>query len=65
MKHETSLREFESMKDTYATSILCKKRGTRGKHGSSISKSNYSSILVHLNDGVKKGNLDCEKPDPH
>ena len=62
MKHETCLREFESMKETYATYILCKKKGTRGKHGSSISESNHSSILVHLNDGIKNGNLYCEKP---
>ena len=32
MKHESSLREYESQKATYATYILCKKRGTRGKH---------------------------------
>ena len=62
MKHESSLREFESQKETYATYILCKKRGTRGKHGSSISESNHSSILVYLNDGIKNGNLYCEKP---
>ena len=38
------------------------KRGTRGKHGSSISERNHSSILVYLNDGVESGNLYCEKP---
>ena len=35
--------------------ILCKKNGTRGKHGSSISNMNNSSILIHLNDGFKNG----------
>ena len=62
MKHESSLREFERFKETHVAYILCKKRGTRGKHGSSISKSNHSSILVHLKNGVKNGNLHCEKP---
>ena len=62
MKHESSLREFESFKETYVAYILCKKRGTRGKHVSSISKSNHSSILVHLNKGVKNGNLYYGKP---
>ena len=61
LNHETYLREFESLKETYATYILCKKKGTRGKHGSSILESNHSSIFVHLNDGMKNSNLYCEK----
>ena len=63
MKHEIYLREFETLKETDATYILYfKKKGTRGKHDSSISESNHSSILVHLNDGVKNSNLYCEIP---
>ena len=61
-RHESSLREFEELKNTYASYILCKKKGTRGKHGSSISETNHASILVHLNDGVKQGNHYYEKP---
>ena len=61
-KHESSLREFENMKDSYASYILCKKKGTRGKHGSSILETNHASILVHLNDGSKQGNNYYEKP---
>ena len=45
----------------YASYILSKKRGTRGCHGSSISESNYSSALVHLNEGDNFGNSYCEK----
>ena len=37
------------------------KKGTRGKHGSSISEINHASILVHLNDGSKQGNHYCKK----
>ena len=60
--HESALYEFADQKDSYASYILCKKKGTRGKHGSSISKTNHASILVHLNDGVKNGNHYYEKP---
>ena len=52
-RNETSLHEFAENKDSYALYILCKKKGTRGKHGSSISETNHASILVHLNDGSK------------
>ena len=34
----------------------------RGCYGSSISESNHSSVLVHLNEGDKYGNSYCEKP---
>ena len=61
-KHKTSLQEFERQKESYATYILCKKKGTRGKHGSSISEMNHSSILAHLNNGLKNGNHYMEKP---
>ena len=60
--HESALYEFADQKDSYASYILCKKKGTRGKHGSSISETNHASILVHLNDGVKNGNHYYEKP---
>ena len=59
---EENLRKFYNERSTYATYILSKKRGTRGCHGSSISESNHSSVLVHLNDGDKFGNTYCEKP---
>ena len=60
-KHETALREFESDKNSYASYILRTKKGTRGRHGSNISKINHSSILVHLNEGLKHGNHYSEK----
>ena len=53
---EEQLRKFHNEKDMYASYILSKKRGTRGCHGSSISESNHSSVLVHLNNGDKFGN---------
>ena len=61
-KDETAVREFESDKNPYASYILRTKKGTRGKHGSSISEINHSSILVHLNEGMKHGNHYSEKP---
>ena len=61
-KHESSLRELADQKHSYASYILCKINGTRGKHGSSISETNHASILVHLNDGSKLGNGYYEKP---
>ena len=61
-KYESSLHEFVEKKDSYASYILCKKKGTRGKHGSSISETNHASILCHLNDGSKQGNHYYEKP---
>ena len=59
---EEQLRKFYNERTTYASHILSKKRGTRGCHGSSISESNHSSVLVHLNEGDKFGNSYCEKP---
>jgi hypothetical protein len=61
-KAEDELKSFKEEKATYASYILCKKRGTRGKHGSSLAESNHSSVLVFLNDGEKKNNTYCEKP---
>ena len=54
--HEDQLRKFYNDRNTYTSYILSKKRGTKGCHGSSISESNHSSILVHLNEGDKHGN---------
>ena len=48
---EEHLRKFYNKHSTYASYILSKK-GTRGCYGSSISESNHSSVLVHINDGV-------------
>ena len=59
---EEQLRKFYKECSMYASHILSKKRGTRGCHGSSISESNHSSVLVHLNEGDKYGNSYCEKP---
>ena len=61
VKCESLLQEFESQKESYAAYILSKKKGTRGKHGSSILEMNHSSILAHLNDGLKNGNHYSEK----
>ena len=38
------------------------KRVSKGKHGSSLSESNHSSVLVFLNDGESQFNLYCESP---
>lgn len=59
---EEALEEFKDDRDHYASYILDTKKGTRGKHGSSISESNHSSVLVHLNDGDRSKNSYCEKP---
>ena len=59
---EDQLRKFYNEKNMYTSHILSKKKGTRGCHGSSISESNHSSVLVHLNEGDKYGNNYCEKP---
>ena len=59
---EEQLCKFYNERSTYASYILSKKRGTRGCNGSSISESNHSSVLVHLNEGDKFGNSYCEKP---
>ena len=45
MKHETSLREFENMKETYATYILCKKGGLEVSMDQAFQK---AIILVYL-----------------
>ena len=57
---EEQLRKFYNEKNMYASYILSKKRGTRGCHGSSISESNRSSVLLHLNEGDKFGNSYCK-----
>ena len=59
---EEQLRKFYNDRSTYASYILNKKRGTCDCHGSSISESNHSSVLVYLNEGDKFGNSYCEKP---
>ena len=59
---EEQLRKFYNERSMYASHKLSKKRGTRGCHGSSISESNHSSVLVHLNEGDRYGNSYCEKP---
>ena len=59
---ENELTNFMKEKDHYASFVLSKKRSTRGKHGSSISESNHSSVLVWLNDGDKYGNKYTEEP---
>ena len=57
-----ALEKFHKEKDGYAQYILDMIPGTRGKHGSSASESNHSSVLVYLNDGDKYINTHCEQP---
>ncbi|GFH55396.1 hypothetical protein CTEN210_11872 [Chaetoceros tenuissimus] len=61
-QHIDTLIDFKSKKESYSSYILSKTRGTRGKHGSSLSESNHSSVLIHLNDGDKYKNNYCEEP---
>ena len=58
---EEQLRKFYNKCSTYAPYTLSKTRGTCGCRGSSISESNHSSVLVHLNEGDKFGKTYCEK----
>lgn len=61
-QHVDTLIDFKSKKESYSSYILSKTKGTRGKHGSSLSESNHSSVLIHLNDGDKYKNNYCEEP---
>ena len=62
-QHIDTLIDFKSKKESYSSYILSKTKGTRGKHGSSLSESNHSSVLIqHLNDGNKYKNNYCEEP---
>ena len=51
---EDELEKFNKEKATYASYLLKQMRGTRGYHGSSLSESNHSSVLVYLNKGMKR-----------
>ena len=57
------MKKFKQEKDHYASYTISMKRGSRGKHGSSIAESNHSSVLSFLNEGLKGQNYYCE--DPH
>ena len=61
-KHESSFQDFAEQKDSYVSYILCKKKGIREIHSSSLSITSHASILVHLNDWSKQGNHYSEKP---
>ena len=58
-----SLDMFADKRSCYASHILKICKGTMGRKGSSVAESNHSSVLVYLNDGVRKQNDYCE--DPH
>ena len=53
-KVEAVLLQYAKDRDTYAYYRLVQLKGTRGRRGSAPSEQNHSSILVHLNDGMKK-----------
>jgi len=59
---DEQLRKFYNERSMYASHLLSKKEEHVDVNGSSISESNHSSVLVHLNDGDKYGNKYCEKP---
>ena len=61
-RHEEALDQFANNWQTYASFELKKKRGTRGKHGSSCCEANHSSVLCFLNDGQRSKNMYCEQP---
>lgn len=48
-KPKEELRKFRNKKAFRAHHILCKQKGTKGKHGSSLAESNHSSVLAFLN----------------
>ena len=56
------LCQFRNDKECYAHHIMSSKRGTKGRHGSSLDESNHSSALVFLNDGERLANHYSQKP---
>jgi hypothetical protein len=53
---EAKLESFASKRHEYAQYCIDMMPGSRGRHGSSNSESNHSSVLCHMNDGHKKTN---------
>ncbi len=60
MQMEKNLEEFAKIRNTYAQYLIAQVPGNLNRHGSSISESNHSSVLVYVNDGNKTGNVFCE-----
>ena len=54
--------KFRNDKECHAHCITSSKRGTKGRHGSSLDESNHSSALVFLNDGERLANHYSQKP---
>ena len=46
VKYESPLLKFENQKESYATYILCEKKGTRGKHGCQQIYDDYNDLLL-------------------
>ena len=61
-KVEDVLLKYSQERDMYAYYRLAQLKGTRGRRGSAPSEQNHSSVLVHLNDGMKTVNDYCEQP---
>ena len=59
---EEDFKNFIEERSTYSQYILKQTKGTRGRRGSSPSEQNHSSILCHLNDGIRSENKYCEHP---
>ena len=59
---EKTLDTFALAKNEYAQFCIDKMPGSRGKHGSSNSEINHSSVLCCMNDGHKKTNAYREEP---
>ena len=56
LETEAKLEAFASKRHEYAQYCIDMMPGSRGRHGSSNSESNHSSVLCHMNDGHKKTN---------
>ena len=56
------LKELYSERASFALYSVKSIQGNRGRRGSSCSESNHSSIIIHLNDGVRSLNKYCEHP---
>ena len=57
-KTEVELCKFRNEKKSHVQHMTYKK-GSKGRHGSSLDQSNHLSIIVFLNDGEKLLNLCC------
>ena len=62
MQMEKDLEDFASCRHSFADYLIAQIPGNLHRRGSSISESNHSSTIAHLNDGNKQGNNFCEHP---